>query len=414
MLRRRHKKARGGCLECKRRHVKCDQGRPVCLLCSLSRRDCSYGPQDSLGTRSASETSPPDRGASPAATQTQAGGVLPETSSPATASPSHSGSEGLGHNGFADAVASETINLSHTELLTHLIFDDRVFDLGRGPGVRGHGLQRALLFEIATASPYLLYQLFAFSARHLSFLHPERSASYRHQAFTLQTRAIELFNASTALTGVDRSNCVPVLLFSSILGHHILADTLDKRDPGGLQAFMSHYVQCVEVQRGIFTVAIASWPLLMESELEPILSWSAGFTSQAPQGNDCREISELIEAADGLEEEEKAVCRLAIKHLQVGFDAVHMEDRDVRHQMIVLWMLHVPPQFTGFLDAKRPEALAVLAYWALLLHYGRHMWQVGDAGSYLMGLIVEYLGAEWSHWLDYPRERMAEVSGEIT
>jgi hypothetical protein len=256
-----------------------------------------------------------------------------------------------------------------------------------------------------------LHQLLAFSARHLAFLHPECSASYLHRTVTLQTRAVSLFNA--AWTEVDQSNCVAILLFSSILGHHLLADTLAKRDPGGLEAFITHYMECVEMHRGIHTVASTAWPLLMESELEPILSWSSGFNSRPPRGNHCQRIRELVDGADGLGEEDKEACRLAIQYLQVGFDAVLAEEEEEeeqgnRHQMIFSWTVLAPPEFTGLLAAKRPEVLVLLGYYALLLHYGRNMWQVGDAGAYILGIIVDYLGPEWDHWLEYPRERVAK------
>jgi hypothetical protein len=42
-----------------------------------------------------------------------------------------------------------------------------------------------------------------------------------------------------------------------------------------------------------------------------------------------------------------------------------------------------------------------------LLHYGRNMWQVGDAGLYILGIIEGYLGPKWDYWLEYPRERVA-------
>ena len=61
----------------------------------------------------------------------------------------------------------------------------------------------------------------------------------------------------------------------------------------------------------------------------------------------------------------------------------------------------------GGAAARRPEALAVLVYYALLLHYGRSLWQVGDAGAYMLRVIAEHLGPEWDAWLEYPRERMA-------
>lgn len=42
MHRRGHKKSRNGCLECKRRHMKCDETRPQCANCTTVHRACQY------------------------------------------------------------------------------------------------------------------------------------------------------------------------------------------------------------------------------------------------------------------------------------------------------------------------------------------------------------------------------------
>lgn len=39
-LRRQHNKTRSGCITCRRRHVKCDEGKPCCNRCSNARRRC--------------------------------------------------------------------------------------------------------------------------------------------------------------------------------------------------------------------------------------------------------------------------------------------------------------------------------------------------------------------------------------
>ncbi|KAM5361833.1 hypothetical protein ACJZ2D_012863 [Fusarium nematophilum] len=373
MLRRSHKKSRRGCLECKRRHVKCDEGRPICRLCLTSGRECSF-------------TSHPSPDNPPASNGTQ------------STSPGDSNSQRVSVTPSPDPLPLDALNLNHMELVIHLITNKDISNLADHIDDYASHITRTLTRGLS--APYLLHQLLAFSARHLAFLHPDRSASYLHQAVTLQTRAISLFNVTR--THVNRSNCVAVLLFSTTLGHHLLADTLAKRDPGGLDPFMAHYVQCVGTNRGIYNVAMEAWPLLMESELSPILSWSAGFTSSQPRGNHCLWIRDL---ADGLGEKDREAFFTAINYLQLGFDAVLADEFDGnRYQMLFTWTMLAPPEFTALLAAKRPEVLVLMGHYALLLHYGRHMWQVGDSGRYILGLIVDYLDPEWHPWLEYPRE----------
>ncbi|KAK3377014.1 hypothetical protein B0T24DRAFT_620283 [Lasiosphaeria ovina] len=464
MLRRSHTKSRKGCVQCKQRHVKCDEGRPLCRLCTLSQRECSFvteaaGPDNlSVSGASSHESSiSPGGGSSPDGPAESSGPVLSDaspiladmtsTASPLAAqSPDLTGTTGiLQVADAAQATLGEALNLDHMELLIHAVCNNKdMFNLGDGSG--GHtnadlaNLQLGL--QAGLDAPYLLHAMLAFSARHLAFLHPERAPAYLHRAVALQTRAVSLCNASWASSGsaaVDESNCVPVLLFATVLGHHVLADTLaqaqaqtsttttitakDSSVSSRLDEFVAHYARCVDVHGGIYAVALAAWPLLLRSGLGAALAWSSGFTSRPPRGRHTARATELVDAAADLPDAEKAACRTAIQYLQVGFDAMlagedandsegddeqGAEERQrARYQMLFLWTTLVPHEFTGLLLAKRPEALVVLAYYALLLHHGRAMWQVGGAGAAIVAMVAEYLGPDWEYWLAYPCEMVA-------
>ncbi|KFY36197.1 hypothetical protein V494_05211 [Pseudogymnoascus sp. VKM F-4513 (FW-928)] len=371
----------------------------------MSGRDCSFASQlqPSLQNSPTTSVSPDEPAIRIRNNHSQGGITVPDVGPCTVASLSSSGSpEHLGANDHRDPSLDEIVNPKHMELLMHLLLEEEMFSLGIKVGDNLSNISVAL--KLALKSPYLLHQLLAFSARHLAFLHPERSASYLHQAVTLQTRAVSLFNA--AWTEVDQSNCVEALLFASILGHHLLTDTLAKRDEGGLVAFIEQYIQCVEVHRGIYTIARTVWPHLMDSELAPVLSLTAEFTSRMPKGSHCQQIKRLVNCSDGLGEEAKKACEVAVDYLQVGFDAVlaDEETHGARHQMIFSWTLLMPSGLTDLFSAKQPVALVLLAYYAVLLHYGRNMWQVGGSGTYILGIIVDYLGPEWEHWLEYPQE----------
>jgi hypothetical protein len=331
--------------------------------------------------------------------------IFPQTNISLSNPHSHRAQNAQSHQGQS---SEENINLKHMELLIHLTTDKDVLSLGLTANDEPSGSELAFALKTGLESPYLLHQLLAFSARHMAYLHPERSAAYLHQAVTLQTRAASLFTAVG--TEVNQSNCVAVLLFSSILGHHLLADTLAKRDRGGLHDFMTSYVQFVEMHRVIHTIAMTAWPQLMESELEPILSWSSQFTARSPRGPECRRARELIISSELLSEEEKRTCLMVIDYLQVGFDAVLAdEEQGNRFHMLCTWPMLGSAEFTALLAAKIPEALVILAYYALLLHHGRHLWQVQDAGAYMLGIITAYLGPHWDHWLEYPRQKIIDT-----
>ncbi|KAF4967726.1 hypothetical protein FSARC_4787 [Fusarium sarcochroum] len=304
-----------------------------------------------------------------------------------------------------DPTFDNVLNMEHMELFVHVITNKDLFNLG--DKVEGFKVTFDKCLSEGIKAPYLLHQVLAFAARHLAAIRPERSAHYLHQAVSLQTRAVSLFNSTNR--EVNRTNCVAVLLFSVSLGHHLLADALANRGPDGLDGFLAQYVQCVDMNRGIYNVARSAWPLLLASELAPVLSFSSGESSREPKGSHCQPVVQLVNDSTGLREDEKEACQQAIQYLQVGFDAMFTEEEEAksnRFRMIFQWTMLASPELTSLLAEKRPEALVLLGYYALLLHYGRNLWQIGDTGSYLLGLIVDYLRPEWHFWLDYPREML--------
>jgi hypothetical protein len=294
--------------------------------------------------------------------------------------------------------------MEHMELFVHVITNKDLFSLGDNVGDFQSTFDSCIKESIK--APYLLHQMLAFSARHLAAIHSDRASHYLGQAVSLQTRAVSLFNETRR--EVNPSNCVAILLFSVTLGHHLLADALAHRDPDGLDGFLTHYVQCVDLNRGIYNVVISAWPLLADSELEPVLSWSRRESAKVPRGTECLPLIKLIAESTSLREDEKKVCHIAIDYLQLGFDALSSEEKAGRYRMIFQWTMLASPDFTSLLSARKPEALILLSYYALLLHHGRRTWQVGEAGAYLMGLILDYLPPEWHIWLEYPRRVLVQ------
>jgi hypothetical protein len=345
----------------------------VCLLCSMSERECSF----------ASQPDPPHSRRSPIPLAASPGPVLD--------------------------LDPEAINFTHAELMTHLVTHKEMYSLSVRVGDYSSRLSLAL--RSALESPYLMYQLLAFSARHLAHLHPDRAAFYQHQAVTLQTRGLSLFN-SARRHQIAAVNCVALLLYSSVLAHHLLTDMLHASETQ-LESFIGRYAQCVEMHRGIITVSSAAWPLLNHTELQPVLSGSAEVMNRTPQGTHCQRLYDMLDAST-LDLPAKEVLREAVPLLQVGFDLAldreeprYDEDNGVRYHMIFCWMLKLSPEYIRMLTERQPEALVIMTYYALLLHYGRSSWQVGNSGQHLMQLIGDYLGSDYNDWLEYPRQMMA-------
>ena len=77
--------------------------------------------------------------------------------------------------------------------------------------------------------------------------------------------------------------------------------------------------------------------------------------------------------------------------------------------MVTTWPITLSAEYTELLHARKPEALIVMAHFAILLHKERVYWAVGNAGRALLAAIEEYLGSKWVHWLFLPKHFVTVV-----
>lgn len=291
------------------------------------------------------------------------------------------------HEASSDPTLENAVNLEHMELLSHFVQAKDLFSLGGDRTKQREVFTTERILDLGIHYPYLLYQMLAFSARHLASIHSSKTAAYLHHSITLQTRAVSLFNASN--DPITRETCVPILLFSTVLGHQVLTDTLCRRDAAHLDAFLVQFVQCLDTLRGVYVIFQEAMPFWQDTVLGQILSISSSLTSRKSVGTRCQRIRELVNSSANLNQEEKEACQAAIRYLQVGFDALFAEDdiEEYKYQMLFLWCILTPKEFIALLSANNTEALLVLGHYAILLDYGRTMWQVKDAGEYILGLV---------------------------
>ncbi|KAH9215462.1 hypothetical protein DL95DRAFT_435594 [Leptodontidium sp. 2 PMI_412] len=398
MQRRSHKKSRKGCLGCKRRHIKCDESRPSCLNCVTVGLSCGY------------------HNISPAATPTSTPGSdrgTVSSDSPSSALHSAAGSSILEH--FSAAAAKDEvsyqapiqtgINLIHLELLNNMV-SVTCKDFRRDENAAREHVQIGIKYGLKT--PYLMHEILAVSALHLSTLRPHQQEFYRDEATELQTCALSLFNNSPV--GHTFENLPSVVLFSSFLGIHVLFDTLLFR-PADFSLFIGRFIRYLRLHRGVFTIVKGSWSRLQETDLQPLLGAGRQLGQvEAKSGTECDALKSLMQSAD-LSQGSIEACQQALKCLQWVFDALRVGDTEGSGEvdLILAWPIMISPEFTDLLSQCRPEALVILAYYAVVLHYRRDLWIINDGGRFLIESITRYLGSYWQQWLTLPTSVLSEA-----
>ncbi|KAH9238528.1 hypothetical protein K456DRAFT_1827104 [Colletotrichum gloeosporioides 23] len=370
---RKHKKSRLGCRECKQRKVKCDETRPFCVKCRTAGKTCSYvGMQSSLPvpptsshlstTSSPGPQSTPDSGASPyafsPATPLSDSIVFTPSSTDTPASiPSLQPPTSVPYVP-PDTLFAETYSLFHLDLLRHF----------QGPltevTVSSQSETEIILcvtYTQALKAPYLMDELLAFAAAHKSTVSddPEMKVLYQNESTRLQSRAISRLGVTNQ--DVTEDNFLALFSFSILLGQHVLFDIFS--NASSLPGVLDKLVNCLELHSGIkFIVA----------------------QSMVRFGNMLRD---LFPTDPYL------------------FDTVHTSESR-RFVAVQEWPVRITRDYISLLQQRRPEALVIMGYYAVLLHRARDYWAVGDSGRFLVKTISNHLGSYWSEWLEWPNQEL--------
>lgn len=232
-----------------------------------------------------------------------------------------------------DARPPPSVNMGHMELLIRFKLEDHAPELN----VELHRFSSQLLFSYALEAPYLMHQILATSARRLAARYPDRAGYFLDHAMHLQTKAVSIYNETEVEAQFDQSNCTTRLLFCSLLGRHLLADLLAKRD-ADFPAFLARYLEVLNISRGLMAMSVTAWDVLQESDIGYLVIWALDISRSTPRGNHCSALQRLVAESNDLDAPSKHACLRAIAYLQVGFDSLLGADtRNQRYLMIFMW-----------------------------------------------------------------------------
>jgi hypothetical protein len=290
------------------------------------------------------------------------------------------------------------VNALHLELFHHFVQDlsvslglDRIVSGNRAIGLMGYML----------AAPYLMDQILAFSALHLSILRRDQQNHYKYHADQLQTHAISALNSLKL--EVNPENCLPLFIFASCLANHTLCEKLVFR-ADTFDDFLDDFVQSLHLHRGIRAITSQSWHFLLETLLKDTLQKSGQALDDGPPGDECLELLSLVDTTVS-DPATRDTYRQAIESLQKTLNANRVSSPELSAMSLVIsWPVMILPEYSDRLAERRPEALVILAYYAALLHMHSTIWLFGDSGEYILRSVNAYLGHAWEHWLRWPNE----------
>jgi hypothetical protein len=307
----------------------------------------------------------------------------------------------------------------------------------------------------STTTPYLVNELLAFSALHMSTTRPPiQRPFYRYHAAQLQTHALAIYKEMNP--PVTHETCVPLFVFAAVLGIHMLCDTLIYRDdneeqgrhtggnqgsnngsqPHDFRAFLTRFVHFFRLYHGVRAIIGEAWHFIQDTPLAPHFKYNMDLyklLGRLGLGPGCAKLLGLVERAN-LGNDLTKMYKQAIESLQTCLNVIDGSTststppssssttstspgsgsprRDLMHQHnaaingVTTWPLLLDIEFGDLLEQGRPEALVILAHYGMLLHRFRDSWLFGDSGRFVVQGVTRFLGqgCGWEEWLEWPNE----------
>lgn len=367
---------------------KCDETQPVCSNCGAAEIRCSFLEKSVPYIISADPSIRDDAAVSST--------VPSSASTPAQTTPQ-------GTNG--NVIEGFSVNMTHMALFNNLFSNDFLdYEKSNQPDI----IPTSIYMRCALMTPYLMHQLLATSAFNLSIRIPESRSFYQDYATGLQNRALTLFKESHPTLQATEANCVQMFLFSSLVGVHLVCDTLQHRRTS-LKDFIENFTSSLGVYRGVLAVIEQCRHLLRMTELEPRLKMTQEiFRSPTTNGSECDTLRKMLDTAD-LTPSARKGYKESIFRLQQIFDGQRAPSGDIdRRPAVFLWPIHLSAHYVDLLRQHKAEALIILAHYAILLHRSRDLWLIGESGRFLIGSITEGLGPNWREYLQFPNSALRE------
>ncbi|KAK6540236.1 hypothetical protein TWF694_009051 [Orbilia ellipsospora] len=404
--RRHHKKSRNGCFECKKRHIKCDENHPICSNCGTAEIRCSFLSRDE-----------------PYIVQTvQADTSYISTNSSPRAKESASSASSISdlnvylkptveidpenHSNDIDSVGLYSVNMVHLKLFSHL--SDEAFRLpDRLTGEYEGTVPGDLYLQYASSTPFLMHQLLASSALHLSITSSDSRTRefYQRYATGLQNRALSLFHENYPVLEVASTNFAVLFLFATSVAAHLFCETLHYHR-STLDVFIDKFAHDINVYRGVIAV-VDNLGHLRESEVTADIKMSQLLVDLPdPIGPDCNALRDMICGLDITSPQFKAYEK-SIDLLQRCFDLHKTSGDKILIAAVLTWAILIPQDYVDSLRQQQPEALVILAHYAVILHRARAFWLIEESsGRFIVESICRRLSSDWQKFIQFPNEAL--------
>lgn len=205
---------------------------------------------------------------------------------------------------------------------------------------------------------------------------------------------------------INEANCHAFFALSSLIIVYAFASSQTVQSPTSENDHMlSEWPPLV---RGCNSILQTVWPWLMKGDLRGLFEdkLEARSCSKLPDAVDAQlnHLSEVCQqTAGGLDRVE--TCKHAVEELRSCFAKFYYLRPDrCEVSVAFIWPVMVQPTFLAMLAAREPEALAILAFYSVVLYQLDGYWWMTGRGLLLLETIRRELREPWQNLLEWPIE----------
>ncbi|KAL4940962.1 hypothetical protein BDV06DRAFT_230016 [Aspergillus oleicola] len=376
---RSHRKSKAGCSQCKKRKVKCDEGKPGCRKCAVHGVPCSFT-NSTLGRHQAD--------------------------SPVSASSSASNVTGQAPGPHPTLPASTPLNIQDLELL-HYFMTSTCYTTSRIPAIQT--LWRDQVPRIAFSTPFLLHALLAVSALHLAHSNPSRRVACFAQAHLHHNAAVT--SVIPEITSLATENAAALYLFSTLTCIFSCADM--ERSSNLLvlsrEGQLAHWMRLF---RGTGAVLGDDKHEFQTGILAPIFV-NGGFVSAIRRSDDALregrmyvlELKDMIMKTHSCDPRTHDIYQDATDGIARAL-AVTLKPSMAETAGVFAWMIEASDEYLELLKREEPTALIIFAYICLAVRKVEWTWWTRGLSARLMSQVYAALKEEDREWLTWPAQQI--------
>lgn len=456
--RRSHRKSRLGCLQCKRRKIKCDEAPPPCGNCKKHNIECEYGAPPVYKSHSAHQARRASNvGSSPPSVSTDsqtsasaiirpkvgAGHLRMTTSLPSvtndgpirlpkivtTTSPMFSGISAIPPPGLiaaspatylppvsvSPAPAPDEVlpalvhgeaqfvsNLALADLELMHQYTSRTFST-LSKNNQHEKIWKEYVPEEALAHPFLMHGILALAALHLlSSCATDNPKRRKYAELATMHQHLALSDFRPQLSNVTATNCTAVFAFSCVIA--ALAFSFSRYVGKSLQEDpLNELLQDFMLFRGVESVIDSYSEYLSRGKLAPLLKNPAVTDALSP---------DIVDAIENLRKfNETHVARYSVQEWEAYQEAIRQlrpsfEKSFDNLERVFRWPMVIPETYFDFVRCRKPGALVILAHYSVILHKLDYCWWSQGWGAHLLETIYRYLDEDWRPLIRWPVERI--------